>query len=126
MTQAKSAFVLCFRIASLPSACGRLEDHKQIHHPVARIFIIIPLRLPGRHGNRNPGLPNQLIGRFIKAHHGVSPVIRQFIHIQHIRHPPHKLSAYGGDAPLFALPGFELVFFRVWRTASSEFDQPIR
>ena len=66
------------------------------------------------------GFAGQLHRTFVKAHLGVSRIIRFSVQVQHIFHMPNILGTDTGNTPFLTLPRFEGVFLRMRRTLSRE------
>src|SRR5215217_402451 len=104
----------------VPPPTQRLDEEEEICRAFAAILIIVSsgLSRPGRQGV--PCLTDQLHRTFLKTDLRTPPIIRLGIQIQHILHVPDKVRTDAGNAPFFALPRLEVVFFSTRRTVSSE------
>ncbi len=98
-----------------------LEDHEQIRHAVANVLVVVTSDLPwsGRHGRLL--FADQLLARLVQAHYRTGRIIRPLVHLQHVFHLPNELGVgLRWNAPLFAQPRLEFIFFSVRRTVSFE------
>src|SRR5262249_6353089 len=104
----------------MPPPTQGLDEEKEICCAFPAILIIVPsgLSRAGRHGL--PRFTDQLHRTFVKADLWTPSIIRLGIQVQHILHMPDKFRTHTGDAPFFALPRLEVVFFSTRRTVSSE------
>src|SRR4029450_13704659 len=104
----------------MPPPTQGLDEEKEIGCAFPAILIIVPsgLSRAGRHGL--PRFTDQLHRTFVKTDLWTPSIIRLGLPVQHILHMPDKFRTHTGDAPFFALPRLEVVFFRTRRTVSSE------
>src|SRR5579871_2133519 len=104
----------------MPPASQRFKEHEQIARAVALIFEILLSKLSwcGRCGGTH--LLDELFTGLIKADHWFIGVVRLFVHVQHLFHVGHKGRVGAGNTPFLHLPGFDVIFFIVWRTVSCE------
>src|SRR5262249_61255430 len=99
------------RDVDVPPTTQRLNQEEEICRAFAAILIIVPSRLarPSRQGV--PCLTDQLHGAFIKTDLRTPYIIRLGIQIEHILHVPDKVRTYAGNAPFFAMPRLDILFF---------------
>ncbi len=108
------------RYCHVPVTRLGLDHYKQIAAAISFVLVVLPGRLlrPGWYWLSD--LAMQLFELFVQADLGTSRVVRFGLQIEDIFHPRHEGWVYFRDTPLLFLPGFELVFFRVWRIVSYE------
>ena len=101
-----------------PPLQGR-EQHEQVAHPVALVFVIVGHGCPGPRREGLPGLPHLLLAGLVQAHQYLVVLELTVIHLQHVLHGTDELGiGLGRDAPTLLQPRLEFVFFRVRRTVS--------
>src|SRR5512132_914709 len=106
----------------VPPASLRLDKEKEISGAIAFVLVIKVLGLSRLHGQREPGLFDQLLVRFIKVDLGTSRIIGLGVDLQHVFHRGDKLRTDLWDAPLLLQPRLEVTFFKTLRTLSYEYD----
>lgn len=100
-----------FPHAYMAHTSQRLYKYKNAAGAVPDIFRIHFLGIPFTHGQRLPGLPEQLIWFFIHAYHGDCRIIWQFINVQDILHAGYKFCVFfGRDAPAGIFVRSKLIF----------------
>ncbi len=91
---------------------GQFVDHQP------DILDVSALDLTGSQGQRGACLGMQDNGFLVQADGRIGQVIGLRIQVQHILHGRNEVTAYGWDAPLMMLPGFELILFNKDRIVS--------
>src|SRR5260221_6406548 len=106
--------------ADMPPTDQRFKAHEQIGRSVTLVLGIVASYLTGLRQTGRANLINKLLATFVKADDRFQPVVRLFINSQHIFHGGHECCAGFRNTPFLYLPGFDLIFFNVWRTVSCE------
>ena len=105
--------------AYMPDAAQRLYECKYAAGAVVHIFRIDLLGISRAHGQRLPGLPEQLVWLFVHAYHWDGRVIWLFVDVQDILHAGYEFCVFlWGDAPVGIFVRSKFIFFNVWRMAS--------
>src|SRR5262249_8176896 len=99
------------RYLHMPPASLRFDKEKEIPGAIAFVFAIIALWPPWLSRQREAGLLDQLLGRFIKVDLGTLRIIRLRVDLQHVFHRSNKLCTDLWDAPLLLPPRLEGTFF---------------
>jgi hypothetical protein len=93
-----------------PTAQG-LESHKHVGRASAFVVRVETSATSGRDRQRISYLGEQLAGSLVEAHHGQQRIVRFFVEVQNLFHPPDEGGALSGwDYPLALEVRFELVF----------------
>ena len=87
-----------------------LYDYQEVARAVARIFVIIALRLPRLSQQRLPRLLNELLGGLIKVNLGPGRIIGLSVDLQDVFHRSDEFGPDLGNAPLLLPPWLELYF----------------
>src|SRR3990170_3825478 len=103
-------------------AYQRLDQHEQIDGTATPVLVIHAAAAAALRRHGQACLPDELVRDLIKANHGTKRVVVLLIEVEHVLHPVDEVPAYRRDAPLFLLPGLDVVFFRSRRTVSSVID----
>src|SRR5579859_1554894 len=99
-----------------------LDKDKQISGPQSLILVI---RASGRSWLGGPGItdfPMHHQRFLVKTDHWLAFIIGLSIQMQDILHRGNILRIHIGNAPVFVLPGFQLIFFNNCRIVSGEID----
>jgi len=81
------------------------QKHAEIADTSTLILAVPASRLPWLRRQRLTHLVEQLRGTFVEADPWPGRIGRLSIQVQHVLHPPDKLTAYTGETPLLLLPG---------------------
>src|SRR5512145_1187216 len=106
----------------VPPARLRFDKEKEIPGAIAFVLVVKALRLSRLRWQRDAGLFDQLLARFIKVDLGTSRIIRLRVNLQDVFHGSDKLGTDLWDAPLLLQPRLEVTFFKTRRTLSYEYD----
>src|SRR5262245_55183409 len=101
----------------MPPAAQGLTHQQLVADPLAfvRIVHLNTATPPARPSH----LAKQLLARLVEADHGVVPIVRQQVGLDHILHTPDILGVgVRRDAPGFNDPRLDVVFFSALRTVS--------
>ena len=99
----------------------RVKKQKQRADAITFILGIVARGLTGCAEQRFADFFDQLFATLIHAYQGMRRVIGAFVDLEHLFQGADKFSiSLGRDTPLLALPGFQFVFFRTWRTVSCD------
>ena len=91
----------------------------RLHVPLALVLIIDAGGSPRHSGHGGGDLTDQLLARLVHAHHRMSGIIGQLVHLKHVLHVPDEIRVgLGGKAPRPYDPGLDVVF--ACRTVSRE------
>jgi hypothetical protein len=111
-------------IALAPASQG-VHEEKQIGSPLAALFRVVAGRLSRSGRQRLAHCADQWPRTLLATDLRAPRILGLGIPVQDLFPMPDKVRTYLGNAPLLALPGFALVFFRVRRTVSSEIPSPV-
>ena len=103
----------------------RLPEEEQIRPSLTAIFIVIAGGLSGSGRQRVTYFADQLHRTLVETDLRAARLVRFGIQVQDLFPIPDKGRTPTGNAPLFVLPGVELVFFSARRTVSSEIPSPV-
>ena len=97
----------------------RSEQHEEVAHPVALVFIIVGARRPRPGRTRPARLFHLLLAGLVQTDQNFVVPILALIDFQHVFHRTDELGvALRRDAPALFQPRLEFVFLSVWRTVS--------
>jgi hypothetical protein len=109
----------------LSKALERFESHVYVGIAFALVFEVHTLGLAGFHRQGLPHVGEHLVWLLVEADHrsfgivGIVGIVRLFVEIQNLLHPPHKSGTLSGrDHPLLLQVRLEAVFLSVRRTVS--------
>src|SRR5215210_4583091 len=104
-----------------PPTAQRLEEHEEVRHPFALVFVVHTARPARRHLHRGPRLRDELLARLVHADDGSKRIVRTFVDFKDVLHLPDELGVgLGRDAPHLDQPRLQLVFLSVRRIVSWE------
>src|SRR5215468_2921305 len=108
-----------FRHLNMTPPPQRFAQHQLVADTFPLILIIDPGRLTPARPLCWSHFAEQLLARFIEAHHGIARIVRQPIGLQHILHAPDELGIrLGGDTPGLDDPGLDVIFFSACHTVT--------
>ena len=108
-----------FPDVDVPYTAQRFHEYKYAAGTAAQILGINFPGIPRAHGQRLPGLPQQLVWLFVHTYHWDSRVIRLFVDVQDILHTGYEFCVFfWRDAPVGVFVRSKFIFFNVWRMAS--------
>lgn len=109
--QSPIPFGLCFFYFDVAFSLQRLARHKNVDHAVADVVAVLPL-VPSQPQRQDAvAYFDELLGRFVHAHHWIHWIIRLLIDIKHLFHRGYKSTVLlRRDDPLFNPQGLRSFF----------------
>src|SRR3954447_37310 len=107
----------------LSKARQRFGEHEDARRAVAFVFVIDPLRVLARRGDRHLRFLQQLHRLLVHAEHRLLGIIRFRISLEHVFHVGHELGILvRRNHPVLDLALGHAIFFSVLRTVSAQIE----
>jgi hypothetical protein len=95
-----------------PPTPQRLEEHKEVGHAFALVFVVHAARPARCQIHRVPRLRDELLARLVHANDGSKRIVQTFVDMKDVLHLPNELGVgLRRDAPHLDQPRLQLVFF---------------